>query len=74
MGRYTSVQTFTDKDGKVGTVPHTDSLAAATEDKQKVEKTSGDDKFQQNRVDNVAGSSAGAGSGDFHMYRASRRR
>ncbi|KAG7396398.1 hypothetical protein PHYBOEH_002318 [Phytophthora boehmeriae] len=78
MGRYTTTQTFSDQDAQGAAVsydaaatPSESSTAPAATDKPK----KGDDsKLQINRVDNVSGSSAGAGSGDFHTYRAARRR
>ncbi|DBA03234.1 TPA: hypothetical protein N0F65_011593 [Lagenidium giganteum] len=87
MGRYTTVQTYTDQDAKIAAISYSTatanaavesgarsvSSAAAPATSEKAE-SKGDDKFHFNRVDNVAGSSAGAGSGEFHMYRASRRR
>jgi hypothetical protein len=98
MGRYTTVQTYTDKDAKVAAIAYSTvssgdasappsaasaSAGAATEvasggDASKrngdEKSTAADDRFSTARVDNVSGSSAGAGSGDFHMYRAARRR
>jgi hypothetical protein len=98
MGRYTTVQTYTDKDAKVAAIAYSTAVSdasapspsaaaalagAATEvasggDASKRDgdekSTAADDRFSTARVDNVSGSSAGAGSGDFHMYRAARRR
>lgn len=82
MGRYTTVQTYTDQDAKVATISYSvetsvepNALANknANEKAHKDVKNS-DERFHFNRVDNVLGSSAGAGSGEFHVYRASRRR
>ncbi|KAJ8579033.1 hypothetical protein ON010_g172 [Phytophthora cinnamomi] len=67
MGRYTTVQTFSDQDAQGAAVAEPAPAAAANEPKDAA-------KFHVNRVDNVSGSSAGAGSGDFHTYRAARRR
>nr|CCA22106.1 AlNc14C143G7331 [Albugo laibachii Nc14] len=85
MGRYTSVQTYTDQDAKVATISYSaetsvesktpNDLAVKTSDeKSHTDAKNKDGKFHFNRVDNVLGSSAGAGSGEFHVYRASRRR
>eukprot|EP00644_Phytophthora_capsici_P002174 jgi/Phyca11/17360/fgenesh1_pg.PHYCAscaffold_27_\ len=73
MGRYTSTQTFSDQDAQGAAVAYN---AAAAENSTSALPVSGvkDDKLHVNRVDNVSGSSAGAGSGDFHTYRAARRR
>lgn len=92
MGRYTTVQTYTDQDAKVAAISYStattvssssssaDALEAVAagagglEPAKQPEVPSDESKFHTNRVENVSGSSAGAGSGDFHMYRASRRR
>ncbi|KAK1948194.1 PRKR-interacting protein 1 [Phytophthora citrophthora] len=73
MGRYTSTQTFSDQDAQGAAVAYN---AAAADSSATAIPVSGvkDDKLHVNRVDNVSGSSAGAGSGDFHTYRAARRR
>ncbi|KDO31886.1 hypothetical protein SPRG_03102 [Saprolegnia parasitica CBS 223.65] len=78
MGRYTTEQTYTDKAATVGTVPYEvvkekEEAAPAPAEASKESKES-KERFKFNRVDNVAGSTAGAGSGEFHMYRAARRR
>ncbi|TDH64800.1 uncharacterized protein CCR75_002138 [Bremia lactucae] len=72
MGRYTTVQTFSDQDAQVATVAYD----ATVKEKEPSGTTSEikDGKLHVNRVDNVSGSSAGAGSGEFHSYRAARRR
>ena len=84
MGRYTTVQTYTDQDAKVAPVSYTSettgqlpvpgNAAAASEQGAEKNERDADGKFKFQRVENVSGSSAGAGSGDFHMYRAARRR
>ncbi|EQC39625.1 hypothetical protein SDRG_03056 [Saprolegnia diclina VS20] len=75
MGRYTTEQTYTDKAATVGTVPYevVKEKEEATPAPAEASKES-KERFKFNRVDNVAGSTAGAGSGEFHMYRAARRR
>mmetsp|Transcript_10655 Transcript_10655/g.16151 ORF Transcript_10655/g.16151 Transcript_10655/m.16151 type:complete len:166 (-) Transcript_10655:59-556(-) len=62
MGRYTTVQTYSDSNTKVVTA--SSSTAAET----------GPKKLQVEKVNNVMGSCAGAGSGEFDIYRAARRR
>ncbi|TYZ61373.1 hypothetical protein PybrP1_000702 [[Pythium] brassicae (nom. inval.)] len=94
MGRYTTVQTFTDQDAKAAISYSTATSSGGgsggggvkashygpgnttTTASSSSASTSGhgESRAAINRVDNVSGSSAGAGSGDFHMYRASRRR
>ncbi|EKX45003.1 hypothetical protein GUITHDRAFT_109047 [Guillardia theta CCMP2712] len=61
MGRYTSARSFDDRSAEV--------QAAPTE--QEKEEASKKDVLE---VSNVMGSTAGAGSGDFHQYRQSRRK
>lgn len=89
MGRYTTVQTFTDQDAKAA-ISYSAATTSSKEashygpgDTSSTANTSGngggvdkhgEPKVAINRVENVSGSSAGAGSGDFHMYRAARRR
>ncbi|OQR88284.1 hypothetical protein ACHHYP_06974 [Achlya hypogyna] len=73
MGRYTTEQTYTDKEAKVGTVPY-DVVKDKSETPAVAPADAPKEKFKFNRVENVSGSTAGAGSGEFHMYRAARRR
>jgi len=61
MGRYTSVQSFTDQKTKV--VEGYKEAAGRAPAPARPEK-----------VENVSGSVAGAGSCDFHLYRAARAR
>jgi hypothetical protein len=72
MSRYSFVHTFTDQEAKVGSVPY-DNVKSKSES-ETVSNEAGKEKFRFNKVDNVSGSTAGAGSGEFHMYRAARRR
>jgi hypothetical protein len=69
MGRYTTVQTFADNNQRVAALPY--------------EKASGGVKADPDArapgvrvpvVQNVSGSTAGAGSSHFHVYRLERRR
>ena len=63
MGRYTSVQTFSDRHTKVVQA----APASTTSSGRAVAPTT-------DRVMNVSGSTAGASSSEFHIYRASRQR
>jgi hypothetical protein len=80
MGRYTTVQTISDKDAQGAAVAYdavatgAEAPAATAAPTPSSGDTAGGSKPRTNRVDNVSGSSAGAGSGDFHTYRAARRR
>ncbi len=82
------MQTYTDQDAKIAAISYSSATtnesadASLSTDAAAIDGVgnAGDksaqkaDKFKVNRVENVSGSSAGAGSGDFHMYRAARRR
>ncbi|CAN0093072.1 unnamed protein product, partial [Phaeothamnion confervicola] len=59
MGRYTTVQSYSDNNPRNVQVTY--------------EQAKGEGRIKVDKVDNVAGSTAGAGSGEFHMYRAHRR-
>ncbi|KAE9247807.1 hypothetical protein PF004_g4153 [Phytophthora fragariae] len=77
MGRYTTVQTFSDQDAKGAAVVYnaaSEPTAAPAAVANGASEPKDASKLHINRVDNVSGSSAGAGSGEFHTYRASRRR
>ncbi|CAM9183689.1 unnamed protein product [Choristocarpus tenellus] len=65
MGRYTTVQTYSDNNPK---------LVHVSYDQAKGSDGPGTGKLQVDKTENVMGSCAGAGSGEFHMYRAHRRR
>uniref|UniRef100_A0AAV1VM84 Uncharacterized protein n=1 Tax=Peronospora matthiolae TaxID=2874970 RepID=A0AAV1VM84_9STRA len=79
MGRYTTMQTFSDQDAQGAAVPYT--AAATTSSPASLDASSAvssdakkDGGLRIKRVENVSGSGAGAGSGEFHTYRAARRR
>ncbi|CAH0489387.1 unnamed protein product [Peronospora farinosa] len=76
MGRYTTMQTFSDQDAQGAAVPYTSAATPYDSVDAVVPTTSDlkDTKLRVNRVENVSGSGAGAGSGEFHTYRAARRR
>ncbi|CEG36241.1 Uncharacterized conserved protein [Plasmopara halstedii] len=72
MGCYTTLQTFSDQDAQGAAVAY-DADSNAKDSSDAASNVKGG-KLVVNRVDNVSGSSAGAGSGEFHTYRAARRR
>ncbi|KAG9400103.1 hypothetical protein AC1031_011014 [Aphanomyces cochlioides] len=72
MARYTSVQAY--PDSKVGSLPYDNVKDKSGASSSSTAPGSGNQKFAFNKVENVSGSTAGAGSGEFHMYRAARRR
>eukprot|EP00978_Attheya_sp_CCMP212_P003272 scaffold6777_cov51-Attheya_sp.AAC.4 len=65
MGRYTTVQAFADNNTNMRTVPYDQAVGSAA-------KKEGGVKAE--KVDNPYGSTAGAGSGEFHVYRHARAR
>jgi len=72
MGRYSSVQSFTDKKTKVvGGYKEAEGGAGAGGGGG---ARPAPPPPRPEKVDNVSGSSAGAGSCDFHVYRAARNR
>ncbi|CAI5733396.1 unnamed protein product [Peronospora destructor] len=76
MGRYTTMQTFSDQDAQGVAVPYTSASTPSDSVNAAVSTSSDpkDTKLHVNRVENVSGSGAGASSGEFHTYRAARRR
>jgi hypothetical protein len=65
MGRYTSVQAYADNNANVRSIPYAEATGGA-------EKKSGG--VVTEKVSNPYGSTAGAGSGEFHVYRHARAR
>lgn len=86
MGRYTTVQAFKDTDTRVPALSYevaTGQVAdAETGELKKKNPLKEEDKFDEHgrkkglteKVMNAYGSTAGAGSGDYHTYRHSRDR
>lgn len=75
MGRYSSVQAFADNHTGVQKVPYEQAAAATGDGSTKQGGTgSGRASVQPEKVVNPYGSTAGAGSGEFHVYRHARNR
>lgn len=72
MGRYTTVQTFSDQNTKVVAASTASDISSKND--QVEEKAIKKQRLVVEKVDNVMGSTAGAGSGEFDVYRAARRR
>eukprot|EP00752_Nemacystus_decipiens_P009562 g8542.t1 len=68
MGRYTTVQAYSDNNPKLVHVSYDQAKGKGDEEG----KAGG--KLVVEKTDQVMGSCAGAGSGEFHTYRAHRRR
>ncbi|KAL7472572.1 hypothetical protein ACHAXS_012941 [Conticribra weissflogii] len=69
MGRYTTVQAYADNNPSIRAVPYEQATGTAS-------STTAADRgpVQTEKVDNPYGSTAGAGSGEFHVYRHARAR
>ena len=67
MVRYTSAQTFSDQNTKIVEASSISSKNDQLEEKAKK-------RLVVDKVENVMGSTAGAGSSEFDVYRAARRR
>lgn len=78
MGRYTSVQAYTDNNPSMRSVPYeqatSSSTAAAASSTSAEANNSNNTRVITEKVDNPYGSTAGAGSGEFHVYRHARAR
>ena len=79
MGRYTTVQTYSDTNPMVVKLPYDEAAKNSSAAALEAGLGSADtDKhgagYTVEKVNNVMGSTAGAGSGDFHHYRHTRRR
>mmetsp|Transcript_26763 Transcript_26763/g.48817 ORF Transcript_26763/g.48817 Transcript_26763/m.48817 type:complete len:213 (-) Transcript_26763:119-757(-) len=72
MGRYTTIQAFADNNPTIAKVAYDDVALASS--KLADEKGDFGAGVTVDKVNNVMGSTAGAGSGDFHHYRHCRRR
>jgi hypothetical protein len=69
MGRFTSVQAFTDNNASTRTITYAQATGGTTGAASVKAAT-----VKPEKVVNPYSSTAGAGSGDFHVYRASRAR
>lgn len=65
MGRYSSVQAYADNNANMRSIPYDQAVGSA-------EAKAG--PVTAEKVNNPYGSTAGAGSGDFHVYRHARAR
>jgi hypothetical protein len=73
MGRYTTIQAFADNNPGMAKLPYDEAALASS--KTTDEKTGNfGTGVTVEKVNNVMGSTAGAGSGEYHMYRHGRRR
>ena len=68
MGRYSSVQAFADNSGSMRAVSYDQAVGASAS------APSNRGPVVTEKVDNPYGSTAGAGSGEFHVYRHARAR
>ncbi|KAL3786934.1 hypothetical protein HJC23_013269 [Cyclotella cryptica] len=69
MGRYTTVQAYADNSGSMRAVSYDQATGSAT-----AAKPAERGPVVTEKVDNPYGSTAGAGSGEFHVYRHARAR
>lgn len=70
MGRFTSVQTYTDTSADKRTLSYDQARGSSTGDQPQKQQQ----QLTTEKVINPYGSTAGAGSGEFHMYRQARTR
>lgn len=70
MGRYTSVQAFADNSGSMRAVSYDQAVGVSASAQPAADRG----PVITEKVDNPYGSTAGAGSGEFHVYRHARAR
>lgn len=75
MGRYTSVQAFSDANPNMRKIALPDAAAKPAENDKEVDLSKKQTKgVKVEKVSNLYGSVSGSCSGDFHVYRHARRR
>ena len=78
MGRYTSVQTFTDQSTKVIQTSSSSNSSSSSSNATGISVGTSNNNVKISKtldtVDNVSGSTAGAGSNEFHLYNNARSR
>ncbi len=78
MGRYTTVQAYADNNPNMRAVDYAQATGAASTSNSADNNSNDDNKNRgpviTEKVDNPYGSTAGAGSGEFHVYRHARAR
>ena len=78
MGRYTSVQTFTDQSTKVIQTSSSSNSSSSSSNATGISVGTSNNNVKiyktLDTVDNVSGSTAGAGSNEFHLYNNARSR
>ena len=74
MGRYTTVHSFADNNPSLVKVQYDEAALASAKLAEQGKEGSFGAGVKVEKVNNVMGSTAGAGSGEFHMYRHTRRR
>lgn len=74
MGRFTSVQAFSDTNSAVRQIPYEQTTVAASASSASTTTAGKVVSVKPEKVVNPYGSAAGAGSGEFHLYRQGRAR
>jgi hypothetical protein len=75
MGRYTTVQAYADNNPNMRAVDYAQATGAASSSSSSTSSSSAAPApLVTEKVDNPYGSTAGAGSGEFHVYRHARAR